>query len=64
MAFTIHASKGAHVMQTLRLDQRSAADKARALLGQGWEVHVTDQSGQRYSFDAQEGLELSEPAIG
>jgi hypothetical protein len=62
MAFTIHASKGGHVMQTLRLDPRSAADKARALLDQGWEVHVTNQSGQRYSFDAQEGLEPAVPS--
>lgn len=56
MAFTIHASKDGHVMQTLRLGARVAAEKARALFKQGWDVHVTDQAGRRYSFDAPEGL--------
>jgi hypothetical protein len=60
MAFTIHASKDGHVVQTLRLGARVAAGKARALFKQGWNVHVTDQAGRRYSFDAPEGLELSD----
>ena len=60
MAFTIHAFKDGHIMQTLRLGARVAAEKARALLNQGWRVHVTDQAGRRYSFDAPEGLELSD----
>ena len=56
MAFTIHAFKDGHIMQTLRLGARVAAEKARALFNQGWRVHVTDQAGRRYSFDAPEGL--------
>jgi hypothetical protein len=60
MAFTIHASKDGCVMQTLRLGARVAAEKARALFKQGWDVHVTDQVGRRYSFDLSEGLELSD----
>jgi hypothetical protein len=56
MAFTIHAFKDGHIMQTLRLGARVAAEKARALFNQGWRVHVTDQAGRRYSFDAAEGL--------
>jgi len=60
MAFTIHASKDGHVMQTLRLGARVAAEKARALFNQGWRVDVTDQAGRRYSFDAPEGLALSD----
>jgi len=60
MAFTIHAFKDGHFMQTLRLSARVAAEKARALFNQGWNVHVTDQGGRRYSFDAPEGLELSD----
>jgi hypothetical protein len=60
MAFTIHASKDGRIIQTLRLDARVAAEKARALFKQGWDVHVTDQAGRRYSFDAPEGLELSD----
>jgi hypothetical protein len=60
MAFTIHAFKDGHVRQTLRLGARVAAEKARALFNQGWKVHVTDQAGRRYSFDAPEGLELSD----
>ena len=59
MAFTIHAFKDGHIMQTLRLGARVAAEKARALFNQGWRVHVTDQAGRHYSFDAPQGLELS-----
>ncbi len=59
MAFTIHACKDAHVVQTLRLDPRSAADRARILFDQGWDVRVTDQSGQHYLFNAPGGLQLA-----
>jgi hypothetical protein len=44
MAFTIHAFKDGHIVQTLRLGARVAAEKARALFKQGWKVHVTDQA--------------------
>lgn len=63
MPFTIYAFKEDQAIQTLRLDQRSAADKGRALLRRGWEVHLTDQSGRRYQFDANQRLELSEPVL-
>jgi hypothetical protein len=56
MAFTIHASRDSDFVQTLRLDPHAAAQKARALLRAGWDVHVTDQAGQRYWFDASDGL--------
>jgi hypothetical protein len=62
MAFTIHASKDGCIMQTLRLGAPVAAEKARALFKQGWDVHVTDQAGRRYSFDLSEGLEPSNEA--
>jgi hypothetical protein len=62
MTFTIHACKNFRVTQTLRLDPRSAADRARVLLDQGWDVFVTDQSGQRYSFDGPDGLQLADAA--
>ena len=60
MAFTIHASKDGHIIQTLRLGTQVTAEKARALFDQGWDVHVTDQAGRRYSFDAPDRLELSD----
>jgi hypothetical protein len=60
MALTIHASKDGHIIQTLRLGARVTAERARALFNQGWNVHVTDQAGRHYSFDAPEGLELSD----
>jgi hypothetical protein len=59
MAFTIHASKDGHIVQTLRLGTQVTAEKARALFDQGWDVHVTDRVGRRYFFDAPDGLELS-----
>ena len=51
MTFTIHASKGGLIAQTLRLDPQVAVAKARSLLQTGWEVHITDTAGQRYSSD-------------
>jgi hypothetical protein len=52
MTFTIHASKDGHMTQTLRIDPEIAVAKARALLDTGWEVHITDQAGQRYRPEA------------
>ena len=52
MTFTIHASKDGHMTQTLRIDPEVAVAKARALLDTGWEVHITDQAGQRYRPEA------------
>jgi len=51
VTFTIHASKGGHIAQTLRLDPQVAVAKARSLLQTGWEVHITDTAGKRYSPD-------------
>jgi hypothetical protein len=61
MAYTIHASKDCLIVQTLRIGARVAAEKAWALFDQGWDVRITDQAGQRYSFDSREGLELRTP---
>jgi hypothetical protein len=60
MAFTIHAFRDGHFMKTLRLQPRGAAERAQNLLDKGWRVHVTDETGRQYSFDAPEGLEVAE----
>jgi hypothetical protein len=52
MTFTIHASKGGHIAQTIRLDPLVAVTKARSLLQAGWEVHITDTAGHRYRPDS------------
>jgi hypothetical protein len=52
MTFTIHASKDGNMTQTLRIDPEISVAKARALLDTGWEVHITDQAGQRYLPEA------------
>ena len=59
MTYTIHASKDGHMTQTLRIDPEIAVAKARALLDTGWEVHITDQAGQRYRPEAFDRLRSS-----
>jgi hypothetical protein len=61
MAYSIYASKDGHIVQTLRISAQVAAEKAWALFDQGWDVRVTDQAGQLYSFDSREGLEIRTP---
>lgn len=61
MAFTIHAIKDICIVQTLRISASAAAEKARTLQDQGWEVYVTDQAGRRYCIKARNGLELLDP---
>jgi hypothetical protein len=47
-AFSIHATKGGQSMTTVRIGPAVTVAKARALLKDGWQVHVTDVAGQRY----------------
>jgi hypothetical protein len=47
-AFSIHATKGGQSMTTVRIGPTVTVAKARALLKDGWQVHVTDAAGQHY----------------
>jgi hypothetical protein len=50
MTFTIHASKDGQNSETQRIRPFAAAAKARDLAVAGWDVHVTDNTGQRLTF--------------
>jgi hypothetical protein len=48
MTFTIYAWKEGENFTTVRIGPAVAADKARALEGLGWAVHVTDSAGHQF----------------
>ena len=49
MTFTIHASKNGQCVVTVRISPAVAVDKARVLESLGWQVHVTDSAGHRFT---------------
>jgi hypothetical protein len=49
MTFTIHASKNGQSVVTVRISPAVAVDKARVLESLGWQVHVTDSAGHRFT---------------
>ena len=49
MTFTIHASKSGQSVVTVRISPAVAVDKARVLESLGWQVHVTDLAGHRFT---------------
>lgn len=48
-AFIIHASKDGEASQTVRIGPTITVAKARELAKFGWQVRITDASGQQYS---------------
>ena len=49
MTFTIHAWKDDQSIVTVRIGPAVAVDKARELEKTGWQVHVTDAAGSRFT---------------
>ena len=49
MTFTIHASNNGQSVVTVRISPAVAVDKARALESLGWQVHVTNSAGRRFT---------------
>jgi hypothetical protein len=47
-AFSIHASKDGQMVSTVRIGPTITVAKARTLLDEGWQVHVTDENGHQY----------------
>ena len=50
-AFTILASKNGQTITTVRIGPMVCVEKAKTLLGEGWQVHITSAVGHRYSPD-------------
>ena len=49
MTYAIHASRDGQSVVTIRISPVVAVDKARALEGLGWLVHVTDSAGHQFA---------------
>jgi hypothetical protein len=49
--FTVHASKNDQRITTVRIGPMVSIEKAKTLLQEGWQVHVTDAAGHQYSPD-------------
>ena len=43
--FTIQASKNGHTITTVRIRPTVCVEKAKTLLQEGWQVHITDAAG-------------------
>jgi hypothetical protein len=50
-AFTIQASKNGHTITTVRIRPTVCVEKAKTLLQEGWQVHITDAAGHQYRSD-------------
>jgi hypothetical protein len=50
-AFTIVASKDSETVTTVRLGPKISLEKARGLVENGWQVHITDSEGRQYTPD-------------
>lgn len=48
MTFAIHGSKNGERVVTIRIRPDAAVDKARLLVSFGWQVHITDATGQQF----------------
>jgi hypothetical protein len=69
MPFTIRASKEGQIVETTRISPTIAVAKARMLVGEGWQVNITDSQNQQLmpemfdqllSFDRTPGLKIQD----
>ena len=47
-AFTIQASKNGQTITTVRIRPTVCVEKAKTLLQEGWQVHITNAAGHQY----------------
>jgi hypothetical protein len=50
-AFTIQASKNERTITTVRIRPTVCIEKAKTLLQEGWQVHITNAAGRQYGSD-------------
>jgi hypothetical protein len=50
-AFTIQASKNGQTTTTVRIRPTVCVEKAKTLLQEGWQVHITNAAGYQYGSD-------------
>jgi hypothetical protein len=50
-AFTIQASKAGQTVTTVRIGSLVCVEKAKRLVEEGWQVHITDAAGHQYGSD-------------
>ena len=50
-AFTIQASKNGQTITTVRIRPTVCVEKAKTLLREGWQVHITNAAGHQYGAD-------------
>jgi hypothetical protein len=50
-AFTIQASKNGQTITTVRIRPTVCVEKAKTLLQEGWQVHITNAAGHQYGSD-------------
>ena len=50
-AFTIQASKNGQTITTVRIRPTVCVEKAKTLLREGWQVHITNAAGHQYDSD-------------
>ena len=50
-AFTIQASKNGQTITTVRIRPTVSVEKAKTLLREGWQVHITNAAGHQYGSD-------------
>ena len=50
-AFTIQASKNGQTITTVRIRPTVCVEKAKTLLRDGWQVHITNAAGHQYGSD-------------
>ena len=50
-AFTIRASKNGQTITTVRIRPTVCVEKAKTLLLEGWQVHITSVAGHQYGPD-------------
>jgi len=62
-AFTIQAAKDGQTVTTVRIGSLVCVEKAKRLLREGWQVHITDAAGQQYAPDQFDQLLPSETAF-
>jgi hypothetical protein len=62
-AFTIQASKAGQTVTTVRIGSLVCVEKAKRLVEEGWQVHITDAAGHHYGPDQFDQLLPSEAAF-
>ena len=61
--FTIQAAKDGQTVTTVRIKSLVCVEKAKRLLQEGWQVHITDAAGHQYGPDQFDQLLPSEKAF-